>query len=152
MGFESVADLNFPPIKVDRLIADGEALMLGSVRLTAHFTPGHTAGCTTWTMPVWSRGQRLDVVFYCSTSVALNRLLPNAQYPGIIDDYRGSFTRLATLHADVFLANHKDFFRLWEKRAAMRPEGTNPFIVDASRAEFEKDLAAQQSSIETATP
>lgn len=160
VGFESVADLNFPPIKVDRLIADGEALMLGSVRLTAHFTPGHTAGCTTWTMPVWSRGQRLDVVFYCSTSVALNRLLPNAQYPGIIDDYRGSFTRLATLHADVFLANHKDFFRLWEKRAAMRPEGPNPFIdagelgrfVEASRAEFEKDLAAQQSSIETATP
>jgi len=156
VGNEAEADLNFEPVKVGRFIADGEVLTLGSVRLTAHLTPGHTSGCTTWTLPVVSQGQSLDVVFYCSTSVALNRLWPNEQYPGIVDDYRRSFARLATLHADVFLANHKDFFLLWEKRAAMRPNGPNPFIdaselgrfVEASRAQFEKDLAAQMQSSE----
>jgi metallo-beta-lactamase class B len=160
VGNESEANLNFEPVKVDRVIADGEVLIVGSARLTAHLTPGHTSGCTTWTLPVVSHGQSLDVVFYCSTSVALNRLWPSEQYPGIIDDYRRSFARLATLQADVFLANHKDFFRLWEKRAAMRPEGPNPFIdagelgrfVEASRVEFERDLAAQQASKKTAAP
>ena len=160
VGNEAEADLNFEPVKVDRFIADGEVLTLGSVRLTAHLTPGHTSGCTTWTLPVVSQGQSLDVVFYCSTSVALNRLWPIEQYPGIVDDYRRSFARLATLPADVFLANHKDFFRLWEKRAEMRPNGPNPFVdaselgrfVEASRAQFEKDLAAQRAAANSSSP
>jgi len=36
----------FAPIKVDRVIRDGEAIVLGDVTLTAHMTPGHTPGCT----------------------------------------------------------------------------------------------------------
>lgn len=159
-GSESVVEFYAPPVTVDRVIEDGEVLALGAVRLTAHLTPGHTAGCTTWTMPVVSAGHTLEVVFYCSTSVAANRLWPNAQYPGIVDDYRRSFARLDDLHADVFLANHKDFFRLWEKRATMSAEGPNPFVdpselprfVAASRAQFEQDLTAQKASADRATP
>jgi metallo-beta-lactamase class B len=104
-------------------------------------------------MPVMVKGVRHTVVFYCSTSVALNRLWPDAQYPGIIEEYRGSFARLADLRADVFLANHKDFFRLWEKRAILKSGGPNPFIdplelgrfVEESRSEFERELAAQRA-------
>ena len=41
----------FPPVEPDRVIHDGDTVMLGGVTLTAHLTAGHTRGCTTWTMP-----------------------------------------------------------------------------------------------------
>ena len=34
---------------IDRVLKDGEQVTLGNTTLTAHLTPGHTRGCTTWT-------------------------------------------------------------------------------------------------------
>jgi len=57
----------FAPVKVDRLVRDGESIRLGDVALTAHLTPGHTAGCTSWSMTVEGavRGGRF---FLCAAS------------------------------------------------------------------------------------
>jgi len=159
-GNESIAALDAPPVRVDEVVEDGGVVTLGGTTLTAHVTPGHTRGCTSWTMPVVESGTRHTVIFYCSTSVALNRLWPDAQYPGIVEDYRRSFDRLAAMQADVFLANHKDFFGLWTKRAAMHDGAPNPFVdptelhrfVAGSRAEFERDLATQRRAGQGARP
>ena len=49
----------FPPAKVDRRLKDGDEVKLGGSTLVAHLTPGHTRGCTTWTMKVrWRKPQR----------------------------------------------------------------------------------------------
>jgi metallo-beta-lactamase class B len=37
-----------PPVKVDRVLRDGDTVRLGEVLLVAHHTPGHTRGATTW--------------------------------------------------------------------------------------------------------
>src|SRR5215212_6660606 len=42
----------YPPAKVDRVLHDGDEVKLGDAILTARLTPGHTKGCTTWTMKV----------------------------------------------------------------------------------------------------
>ena len=91
----------FPLVKVDRVIHDGETVDLGGTQLTAVVTPGHTPGCTTWTMPVTDAGRRLNVVFFCSTSV-VEKLHGNKEYPGIVADYQRSFERLKKLPCDVF--------------------------------------------------
>src|SRR4030095_15706394 len=44
--------LAYEPVKVDRILRDGDKVELGGVTLTAHLTPGHTKGNTTWTMTV----------------------------------------------------------------------------------------------------
>ncbi len=54
---------HFPPVKVDHVIADGETVGIGDAKLTAHLTPGHTPGCTTWTMPVRDGGVTHMAVF-----------------------------------------------------------------------------------------
>jgi metallo-beta-lactamase class B len=160
LGSEDVTAMSAPPVKVDRVIADGEAVRLGDTTLTALVMPGHTRGCTSWTLPVRDQGVVRQVIFYCSTTVGANRLAPNPQYPGIVDDYRATFARLESVHADVFLSNHQDFIDLWPKRARMGKGKPNPFIdptalpafVAASRAEFEKELAAQQQAATRAQP
>ncbi|MBC7167487.1 subclass B3 metallo-beta-lactamase, partial [Phenylobacterium sp.] len=94
VGSEEVAAFDFPPVKVDRVIGDGETVELGGVALTAHLTPGHSPGCTTWTFPVQIAGRTRQALLYCSTSVAANRLVSTdegPQYPGIVEDYQASF-------------------------------------------------------------
>ncbi|HTV20148.1 MAG TPA: subclass B3 metallo-beta-lactamase [Polyangiaceae bacterium] len=141
-----------PAVGVDRVIDDGDTVELGGTVLTAHVTPGHTPGCTTWTTTVTDAGKPYKVVFYCSTSV-VDRLVGNTQYPNIVADYEHSFPILRALPADVFLANHAEFFDLAGKRERMKTGGPNPFIdpgelrrfVDDSEKKFREVLQREQS-------
>ena len=119
----------FPAFAPDRVVADGEAVTLGGVTMTAHVTPGHTRGCTTWTLRVVEAGEPLDVLFLCSVTAPGYRLIGNAAYPEILEDYRATFRRLEAMDADVFLANHGSFFDLHAKRAQLAATpARNPFV------------------------
>ena len=154
IGSEDHTEFNFPPVHVDSLIPDLGSVTLGGVTLTANITPGHTAGCTSWTLPVMSDGARHIAVFFCSTSVAFNRLAPKPQYSGIVDDYRRSFARFKTIDADVFFAAHSELFDLQGKRARIALGQANPFIdagalqrtVAEFEADFDKELARQRAA------
>ena len=156
-GWEDMRGLDFAPVKVDGDLKDGQPVRLGDAVLTPRFTPGHSPGCTTWTFQVRDRGRPLNVLLYCSTSVAANRLVSRdrgPQYPGIVEDYRRSFTLLKTLKADVFLAPHAEQFGLEVKRERLKSGSTNPFVdpgelarrVAESEADFLKTLARQEAS------
>ena len=141
-----------PAVTADRVIDDGATVSLGGTTLTAHITPGHTKGCTNWTMPVTDGGQTHQVIFFCSTSVPGYSLIHNKAYPNIVEDYRSSFAKLRKLNADVFLAPHGNFFDLAEKRTRMGQGKPNPFVdpkefqafVEKSSHDFEAELKKQQ--------
>lgn len=122
--------LLFPPIQVDQVIGDGETIQLGDVVLHAVLTPGHTLGCTTWTMQVKDGAKTYDVVFVCSTTAPdPYRLVNNKAYPQIVTDYVHTFARLGTLPCDVFLASHGSFFHLADKMDQIATQSNpNPFI------------------------
>lgn len=155
-GWEENRGLDFTPVKVDADLADAQPVRLGGAVLTPRFTPGHSQGCTTWTFRTTDRGTPLEVLLYCSTSVASNRLVSRErgpQYPGIVADCRRSFALLKTLKADVFLAPHAEQFGLAEKRTQLKTSGPNPFIdpgelsrrVAASETDFNRELARQEA-------
>jgi metallo-beta-lactamase class B len=154
LGSEDVAAFAAPPVKVDRAVNDGDTVSLGGATLTANITPGHTRGCTSWSTRVRDAGRELQVLFFCSSSVAANRLVGRPQYPGIVADYEETFARAQKLRVDVFLAGHAEFFNLHEKRARVEQGGPNPFIDSAefqaymqrSQTEFRRQLAAQQAA------
>ncbi len=137
----------FPPVRVDHVLRDGETVRLGDIALTAILTPGHTPGCTTWSLPVAEAGRPLQVVFPCSTSVAGNILVGNRTYPGIVADYRTSFARLKTLKADVVLPNHPDMADLLGREARRRQGDANAFI---DPGQLPKIVAATEHSFEAA--
>lgn len=146
-----------PPVAVDRVVKSGEELELGGVRLTAHVTPGHTPGCTTWTMTTTDAGKPYRVVFYCSTTV-VDRLVGNEGYPSIVSDYESSFPVLRALPADVFLAPHPMQFGMAAKRQRMSAGTPNPFIdagelrryVDESEQQFREALARERQAAASA--
>src|SRR4026209_2561600 len=47
---------------IDRVLKDNDTVSLGGMTLTAHLTPGHTLGTTTWTFKVADGGRMYDVV------------------------------------------------------------------------------------------
>ncbi|HKR11367.1 MAG TPA: subclass B3 metallo-beta-lactamase [Pyrinomonadaceae bacterium] len=143
----------FDPVTADRKLRDGEMVQVGDVTMVARLTPGHTKGCTTWTMTVREGSKFYDVVFIGSTTVPGYKLIDNAGYPNIVSDYESTFNLLKLMSADVFLAPHGSFFALHEKRKRL-DEGAkqNPFVnkndfprfVERTEREFRAELKRQQ--------
>lgn len=147
--------LRYPATKVDQVLHDGEQVVLGGAVLTAHKTPGHTRGCTTWSLKVNEAGKSYDVVIVGSPNVNPGyKLVNNARYPQIADDYALGFRVLNSLPCDVFLGAHGGYYGLETKYARLNVGGTNPYIdaagyknyladrEQAFRSELEKQTAA----------
>lgn len=148
-------DMYYPPAKVDRVLHDGDEVRLGGVVLVAHLTPGHTKGCTTWTLKVQDSGKTYDVVIIGSPNVNPGyKLVNNSKYPQIAQDYDRTFRVLKSLHCDVFLGAHGSYYGMQEKFARLQKGDANPFIdpdgyrsyVAEREQAFYKELKKQQAA------
>jgi metallo-beta-lactamase class B len=118
-----------PGAHVDRTLHDRETVELGGSKLVAHLTPGHTRGCTTWTMQERDGARTLNVVIVGSPNVNPGYVLVgNKNYPRIAEDYVQTFAVLKSLPCDIFLGAHGGYFGLKEKYDKMKAGGANPFI------------------------
>ena len=145
--------LLYRPAKVDRVLHDGDEVKLGGTVLVAHLTPGHTKGCTTWTMQVTERGKTYNVVILGSPNVNPGyKLVANKAYPEIAEDYERMWRVLKSLPCDIFLGAHGSYFGLDEKYPLIKGEGANPFVdpsgykkyVAQKEQEFRTELAKQK--------
>jgi metallo-beta-lactamase class B len=136
----------------DRALKDGEQVSLGGTTLTAHRTPGHTRGCTTWTTRIADGGRTYDVVIACAGLQANAQLVNNKNYPEIAEDFARSLTTYKSLPADVFLGAHSWFFDLAGKYKRLGG-ATNPYIdpagykawVENQVTSYNKALAEQKN-------
>ena len=118
-----------PGAHVDRILHDGDTVELGGSKLTARLTPGHTKGCTTWTMQVQDGGRTLNAVIIGSPNVNPGYVLVgNTKYPQIAQDYVKTFAVLKSLPCDLFLGAHGAYFGMLAKYEKMKAGGANPFI------------------------
>jgi metallo-beta-lactamase class B len=143
----------YPPAKVDRVLHDGDEVKLGGTVLVAHLTPGHTKGCTTWTMKVADGGKTYDVVIVGSPNVNPGyKLVNNPAYPQIAEDYERMWRVLKSLPCDIFLGAHGSYFGLEEKYALRKESGANPFFdpdgykrfISQKEQDFRAELAKQR--------
>jgi metallo-beta-lactamase class B len=149
---------HYPPAKVDRVLHDGDQVQLGGAVLVAHKTPGHTPGCTTWTMRTMDQGRLVNVVIVGSWNVNAGFRLTDkpgrpASYPGIAADYRKTFAVLSSLPCDVFLGAHGAYFDMLAKLQRAQagagqsvwidPQGYRNALAEKER-EFNTELRQQQ--------
>jgi metallo-beta-lactamase class B len=115
----------FDSIPVDRVLDSGDHIDLGGARLTAHLTPGHTPGCTTWSMQVTEGKNQYQAVIACQISVPSGE----ASYDGMDADLGRTYALLRSLPCDIFLAEHGKSFSLSEKLVRKHEDSSiNPFI------------------------
>jgi metallo-beta-lactamase class B len=143
--FKYADDFVYPPVKVDRVLRDGDTVKLGEVILTAYHTPGHTRGATTWVTTIVDAGKAYTVVFPdgAGFNPGYRLATSNPSYPSITDDYRRTHHVLEMLKPDIWLAQHNEYYDLEGKRkraetegvaAWVDPEGYRRFIAGKKRA------------------
>ena len=141
------------PYSVDRILKDGEQVSLGGTTLTAHLTPGHTRGCTTWTTRIADGGRTYSVVIACAGLQANAQLVNNKNYPEIAEDFARSIKTWKSLPVDVFLGAHSWFFDLAGKYKRLG-SATNPYVdpagykawVDNQEKNYNSTLAEQKKN------
>lgn len=146
---------HYAATSVDRILRDGDEVKLGDTVLTARLTPGHTKGCTTWTMKVKDGLKTRDVVIVGSPNVNPGyNLVDNKLYPSITGDFERTFAVLKSLSCDYFLGAHGSYFDLEAKYARMKggaaaafidPEGYKNFVADREQA-FRRELTKQKAN------
>jgi metallo-beta-lactamase class B len=145
----------YRPTRVDRVLHDGDEVRLGDAVLVAHLTPGHTRGCTTWTIQLREGGKTYNAVIIGSPNVNPGyKLVNNAAYQQIAADYEKTFRVLESLPCDIFLGAHGSYFDLETKYPLMKekafaafvdPEGYKKYVADRKQA-FNRELAKQRAS------
>jgi metallo-beta-lactamase class B len=131
---------------IDRVLKDGETVTLGGSTLTAHLTPGHTRGCTTWTMSVPEGGRTYNLIIACGGLQEDARLVNNKNYPEIADDFAKAIAVYQKLPVDVFLASHSWFFDPAGKYKRMGG-ATNPYIDPAGYKAWVANMAKNHASL-----
>jgi metallo-beta-lactamase class B len=151
LGFEG-----WEPVKVDRRLQDGESINLGEVTLTPTWAPGHSPGCTTWSMDTQDSGEILRVVFFgCNGPNDGVQLINNPRFPTLVEDALFGFDNMAKLQADIYLTGHPQApFEGIEHlmRVQVRPHpllNQQPWadFIAARKQDFEARVQAEQDSL-----
>lgn len=138
-------DSSFPAV-TDKLqvMRDGETIQLGGTTITAHYTPGHTPGATTWTWSSCEGDRCLNMVYVDSLTAVSNDDYRYTDHPGLVDSYRATMAKVAALPCDVVISTHPSSTGMDDKvakRAAanLAPGAAGDPFVDAGSC---KALAA----------
>ena len=144
---------SYRPVRVDKIIADGDVIELGETRLTVLETPGHTAGSSSYTMVVREGGRDYNVaIANMATINPGKKLVVDPTYPGVADDFAETFRRQKALDVDVWVSAHGGQYGLHDKYQAgqayspetfVDPEG---FLAAVERLEglYQKQLAEER--------
>jgi metallo-beta-lactamase class B len=131
------------PRPMYEVLHDGSQVKLGNVTLTALHTPGHTPGCTTWTMKVQDGGRTYDLLII--GSVGVNNGTNLVGNPALVEAYQKSFKILKAQHVDVPLGSHPAMYNMVEKytKLTTNPRGPNPYIDTKS---YEDEVTIQETA------
>ncbi len=136
---------SYTAVDAVRTFKDGETLHVGPTAITAHLTPGHTPGGTSWTWKSCEQDKCLNLVYADSLSpISSDGFLftHNEGYPTVMSDFEHSFATLSALPCDILLTPHPDQSRLWE-RLERRDHGVADALVDPNACREYADRARQ---------
>jgi metallo-beta-lactamase class B len=128
--YEAEHATHMPKVAQVKVVADGETLSVGPLRLTAHLTPGHIPGGTTWSWRSCENGKCADVVYAESlTAVSSDdfHFTGDAQHPDISASFLASVDTVRKLPCDIVISTHPSFTQTFEKLAARTP-ANNTFL------------------------
>lgn len=107
--------LDFPAVPNVARFADGDTLRVGRIAVTAHLTPGHTPGGTTWTWRSCDAAGCVDLVYADSQTPISAEGFRFSDSPAAITGFQRSFAALETLPCDILISPHPGASALWER-------------------------------------
>jgi metallo-beta-lactamase class B len=151
-----LGDEGWVPVKVDRVLKDGDTVALGGTTLRAVWAPGHTPGCTVWTTTVPDAGKTYSVaIFGCGGPNGGVKLVGNQRFPALVDDTLATFHKLKMLKPDMYVTGHPQMIFAGKIERMKANERPHPLLdagsaawakmLDDAQAAFEKRVAAERA-------
>ena len=140
----------FPGVRVDRLVRDGETVRLGSLRLTAHATPGHAPGGTSWSWRSCEGRVCHDIVFADSLSAVSADRYRFSGHAERVAALRASFATVAGLRCDLLVTPHPSASDLYARLAGKAPLVNPRACVDlaaTSAAALDERLRKERAAV-----
>jgi metallo-beta-lactamase class B len=149
--YGSVAGLG-PAANVS-VVADGETLHVGPIAVTAHFTPGHTPGGTSWSWTSCEGARCLHMVDADSLSAVSAPGYRFLDHPAVLAQFDHGIGVMSGLPCDILVSAHPDVADLWTRldrrthgdaNAMIDPAACRNYAANA-RANLEKRLAKERA-------
>ncbi len=117
----------FEPVKVDRVLHDGDTIKLGGMQLVMLHHPGHTKGSCSYLFDVKDKKQKYKVLIANMPTIITEKKFSDIPaYPNIARDYAYTLNAMKHLKFDIWLASHASQFGLADKN---KPNsGYNPVV------------------------
>jgi metallo-beta-lactamase class B len=127
--FGECTEFRFAPVAVDRVLADGEVIEFGGMRITTHLHPGHTEGSSSYSWVHEEGGRSWDVAIVNMGSINPGkRLVLDPTYSGVADDFAMTFRRQKAMPVDVWVASHGSQYGLADKHAPDKEYNPDAFV------------------------
>ena len=133
----------FAPARVDRVLQDGEQLVLGPLALTMHATPGHAFGSTSWSWQSCEGDECHRVAFADSVSAVSSDEYRFTDHPDYVAMFRRGMNAVAAIDCDLLITPHPGASAFYERLAGKRPlaeQGACRRYADVGRANLEARL------------
>src|SRR6266566_930159 len=149
-----LGDEGWEPVKVDRILKDGDTVTLGGTTLRAVWTPGHTPGCTTWTTRTEEKGRAYSIVFQaCGGPNAGVKLIGNTKFPKLVEDTLRTFQTQKALKPDIYLPMHPESYFAGKVDRMKAGETPHPLLdpnayaklIADTETNFQKRLQAERA-------
>ncbi|WP_449406205.1 subclass B3 metallo-beta-lactamase [Massilia phosphatilytica] len=119
------------PVANTRAVRDGEVVKLGSLAVTARFTPGARWVRTSWTWQSSEGGKTMHIVYADSINALAadgRSFSRNPLYPNARTDVEHSIATVEGLDCDVLVSAHPEGSDLWERKAKQAELGDAAFV------------------------
>lgn len=136
--FDAASRVHIPKVPEVREVANLETVRVGDIVVTAHATPGHTPGSTTWSWTSCEASECRNVVYADSLNpVSLGdfRFTGGKGQPDISRRFAASIASVAALPCDIVLSVHPGMTDTLEKLEA-RTADKNPFVDPSACAAY----------------
>jgi metallo-beta-lactamase class B len=135
-----------PVLPVPRIetLRDGETLRIGPIEVTAHLTPGHTPGGTSWTWRSCEHDRCLDIAYIDSLSPLSAPSFQFSKSPQTLQGFDRTYAFLRATPCDILLTTHPEASHFWERVEARPRDTTHDPMIDPAACRQLADRAAAQ--------
>jgi metallo-beta-lactamase class B len=124
----------FPPVANVRLLPGDSTVRIGALALTAHATPGHAPGSTSWTWVSCEGSRCLHMVYADSLSAVSAKAYRFSDHGDYVASFRRSIATVASLPCDILLTPHPLASNLFA-----RLDGTAPLVDTGACKRYAED-------------
>jgi len=108
----------FPAARVDAVVNDSEVVKLGSIELTAIYTPGHTLGALSWQWKSCEQQTCHFIVYADSLSPISNDQYYFSDQPEYVKAYQQGLEKLSNLDCHILIAPHPSASKMRDRLAS----------------------------------